>query len=224
MLRDMDPVGAYVLHQREWRDSGRIFELLTREQGRISVFAQGVRGPKSRLASVLQPFVPLAVTWAGRGDAPRLTGAEPGPGSRELPPLAPSRLMSAWYLSELVLRLTLRHDPQSGIFDHYAAALESLRAGARVESTLRLFEKRLLDELGYGIPREAPAQSIDTLGLSQLPVDCLRRLADGELDEELDLELVRPVLRRALDMCLDGNNLRTRSVARAMMDMERSRT
>ncbi|MGC4027657.1 MAG: DNA repair protein RecO [Steroidobacteraceae bacterium] len=224
MLRGMDPAAAYVLHQHEWRDSGRIFELLTREQGRISVFAQGVRGPKSRLASVLRPFVPLRVTWAGRGEAPRLTGAEAEPGAAALPPLAPSRLMPAWYLSELVLRLTLRHDPQPEMFDHYAAALQSLRTEERVEATLRRFEKQLLDVLGYGIPREAPSQSADTLGLAQLPQDCLQRLADGTLDDARDLELVRPVLRRALQMCLDGSDLRTRSVARAMMDMERSRT
>lgn len=224
MLKGMDPVEAYVLHQREWRESGRIFELLTREHGRISVFAQGVRGPKSRLAPVMQPFVPLAVTWAGRGEAPRLTGAEAARGRQDLPPLQPARLMSAWYLTELVMRLTLRHDPQPETFDHYADALQSLRGDARVERTLRLFEKRLLDVLGYGIPRELPTQSVDPLGLSQLPRDCLQRLADGTIDDAEDLERIRPVLRRALDMCLDGNVLRTRSVARAMMDMGRSRT
>ncbi len=67
---------AYVLHQRPWGDSGRIFELLSREHGRLTVFAQGVRGPRAKLAGVLQPFVPLLVSWAGRGEAPRLTGAE----------------------------------------------------------------------------------------------------------------------------------------------------
>ena len=59
MLRQTHQVRAYVLHQQEWRDTGRIFELLTREHGRISVFAQGVRGPRARLAGVMQPFAPL---------------------------------------------------------------------------------------------------------------------------------------------------------------------
>ena len=83
-------------------DTGRIFELLTREHGRISVFAQGVRGPRARLAGVMQPFAPLLVSWAGRGESPRLTGR----GSRtragvRCAQLPPARLMSALYLSEL---------------------------------------------------------------------------------------------------------------------------
>jgi DNA repair protein RecO (recombination protein O) len=223
MLRDMDPVAAYVLHQYEWRDTGRIFELLTRSHGRFSVFAQGVRGPKSRLAAVLQPFVLLRVSWAGRGEAPRLTGAEVEPGSRLRQAMPPARLMPAWYLSELVLRLTVRHDPQPEIFDCYDEALVMLRTVPRPEPALRWFEKRLLDVLGYGLPHEAPAPAADVLGLAQLPAGCLQRLADGQLQDPQELEQVRPVLRRALDMCLEGGRLRTRSVAQAMKEMERAR-
>ncbi len=68
-----------------------------------SVFAQGVRGSKARLAAVLQPFAPLLVSWAGRGEAPRLTGAEPDHGQATLETLRQERVMSAWYVSELVL-------------------------------------------------------------------------------------------------------------------------
>ena len=71
--------GAYVLHQRPWGDSGRIFELFSRDHGRLSVFAQGVRGPRARLAGVMQPFVPLAgfLGRAGRGAAPHGRGVSP---------------------------------------------------------------------------------------------------------------------------------------------------
>lgn len=222
MLRSMDPVPAFVLHQREWRDAGRIFELITPGHGRLSVFAQGVRGPRSRLGALLQPFVALRVSWAGRGEAPRLTGAEVEPGDRERPALAPARLMSGWYLSELVMRLTLRHDPQPELFGHYGRAIGELRAGAPVERVLRLFEKRLLDVLGYGIPAEAPRGGHDPLGLAQLPDGCLRRLVEEQTQAPEELDQVRPVLRRALDLCLEGTDLRTRTVARAMVDMERA--
>jgi DNA repair protein RecO (recombination protein O) len=222
MLRGMDPVPAFVLHQREWRDAGRIFELLTPTHGRISVFAQGVRGPRSRLGALLQPFIALRVTWAGRGEAPRLTGAEREPGDSDRPPVTPSRLMSGWYLSELVMRLTLRHDPQPELFAHYAEAVGALRAGDPVERALRLFEKRLLDVLGYGIPAEVPPLERDPLGLSRLAPGCLGRLVSERLDSPEDLEQVRPVLRRALDLCLEGADLRTRTVARAMVEMEKT--
>ena len=67
--------------------------------------------------------------------------------------------MSGFYLNELLLKLTHRHDPVPGVFDAYHTALEGLKAGAVLESTLRLFEKRLLDLLGYGLELEADAHT-----------------------------------------------------------------
>jgi DNA repair protein RecO (recombination protein O) len=191
---------AFVLHQRPWGDSGRIFELLSREHGRLTVFAQGVRGPRAKLAGVLQPFVPLLVSWAGRGEAPRLTGAEFAQTRAATTPLAPRRLLSAWYLSDLVMQLTARHDPQPELFDHYAAALSDLRCGESQERALRLFEKRLLEVLGYGISG----------------------LANETFDDPQVVQQVRPMLRSALAQCLDGRNLKTRIVARSMANLQRA--
>jgi DNA repair protein RecO (recombination protein O) len=191
---------AYVLHHHPWGDSGRIFELLTREHGRLSVFAQGVRGPRAKLAGVLQPFVPLLVSWAGRGEAPRLTGAEYADTRSVTAPLASRRLLSAWYLSELVMQLTARHDPQPELFDHYADAVTGLRAGAPLERELRLFEKRLLEVLGYGISG----------------------LAAETFDDPQVVQQVRPLLRSALAQCLDGRNLKSRVVARSLANLQQT--
>jgi DNA repair protein RecO (recombination protein O) len=191
---------AYVLHQRPWGDSGRIFELLTREYGRLSVFAQGVRGPRAKLAGVLQPFAPLLVSWAGRGEAPRLTGAEFAETRVASAPLASRRLLSGWYLSDLVMQLTARHDPQPELFDHYADALAGLRSGDSIERALRLFEKRLLDVLGYGISG----------------------LAYETFDDPQVVQQARPLLRNALAQCLDGRNLKSRIVARSMANLQQA--
>ena len=67
---------GYLLHHRPWRDTSRILEVFTREHGRLTLFARGVRGPAAKLAPVLQPFQPLLFSWTGRGEAPALTGAE----------------------------------------------------------------------------------------------------------------------------------------------------
>ena len=130
--------------------------------------------------------------------------------------------MSAWYLSELVMKLTLRLDPQPEIFGHYEQALLDLREAPSHERSLRVFEKRLLDVLGYGIPREQEAEAADPLGLARLPAGLLRRLAEEDLDDPQSLEQVRPVLRRALALCLEGRDLRTRSVAQSLLEMKRA--
>src|SRR5580692_7596125 len=67
---------AYILHSLPYRDTSRILEVFTREQGRVSVFARGVRGPKARLASLLQPFQPLLLSFSSRGEAAQLMSAE----------------------------------------------------------------------------------------------------------------------------------------------------
>ena len=198
-MQRVEHAAAYVLHQHPWGDRGRIFELFAREHGRVSAFAHGVRGPQAKLAGVLQPFAPVLVSWAGRGESPRLTGAEPDPQQSLPAPLPPARLMSAYYLSELILALTLRHDPHPQLFDHYAAALNGLRQAESPQGVLRLFEKRLLDELGYGLP-----------GITE------QQLADPAQAERL-----RPQLRAAIERCLEGRSLRTRDVAKSLQGLSR---
>jgi DNA repair protein RecO (recombination protein O) len=199
-MQRAEHVAAFVLHRRPWEDSGSVFELFTAAHGRLSVFARGVRGPRARLAGVLQPFVPLLVSWAGRGEAPRLTGAEPDHATTISEPLPAERLMSAWYCSELVLSLTARHDPQPELFACYREVLVGLRRAAAQEKVLRLFEKRLLDLLGYGLPD----------------------IAEGVFEDAAALERLRPLLRARMAQCLEGRQLRTREVALSLRQFERS--
>ena len=60
--------------------------------------------------------------------------------------------MSGFYLNELLLKLTERCDPHPEIFDSYAVVRRGACAAAQSEEpSLRRFEKRLLDDLGYGL-------------------------------------------------------------------------
>jgi DNA repair protein RecO (recombination protein O) len=185
---------AFLLHQQPWGDHGRIFEIFSRDFGRLTVFAKGVRGSNAKLAGILQPFYALLVSWAGRGDAPRLTAAERDPALQLHGPIPADRVLSAYYLSELMLTLTVRHDPQPELFAGYAQALTGLRTGTSVERELRLFEKRTLDAIGYGM---AELDSVD-------------------FDNAADVIRIRPLLRQALGRCLEGRALKTRDVARSL--------
>jgi len=229
----IDLASGYLLHHRPWRDTSRILEVLTREHGRFTLFARGVRGPGAKLAPVLQPFQPLLLSWSGRGEAPTLTGAER---AEHCAPLPPACLLAAFYLNELLIRLTTRHDPHPELFDHYHEALARLRAGAPLAPVLRIFEKRLLQGLGYGLDLTTEARSgkrIEADGYyhfragkgltpsragagSALAGRSLLDLAGESLTGARALEDARRVLQAALAACLEGRPLATRGVARTV--------
>lgn len=230
---------AYVLHHQPWRDTSRIYEVLTRDHGRLSLFARGVRGPKSRIGGLLQPFVPLLLSFSLREEAGNLSGAEPADPPDAPPPLPPQLAMSGFYLSELVMKLTARHDPQPEIHRHYHTALLAMRAGRPVARELRLFEKRLLESLGYGLDLsvdriaeggDAPVgyhwHHSEGLTASEggggIAAATLRSLAEERLDDPRELEEARVLLRKALAACLEGRGLKTRQVAAQMRELRRT--
>jgi DNA repair protein RecO (recombination protein O) len=223
---------GYLLHHHPWRDTSRILEVLTREHGRVTLFARGVRGPGAKLAPVLQPFQLLLLSFSGRGEAAQLTGAER---AATAVPLPQECLLAGFYLNELLLKLTTRHDPLPELFDHYHGTLEQLRAGAPLEPCLRVFEKRLLEVLGYGLDLATEARSGLPLepdayydfrpgvGLVSAPGGAralcghsLLSLARESLNGARELEDARRVLQAAIGACLEGRPLATRLVAKAM--------
>jgi DNA repair protein RecO (recombination protein O) len=232
-LRRIELTPGYLLHHWPWRDTSRILEVLTREHGRLTLFARAVRGPNARLAPLLQPFQPLLFSWSGRGEAPQLTGAER---AEQCAPLPADCLLPAFYLNELLLRLTTRHDPLPELFDHYHETLMQLRSGAVLERCLRIFEKRLLELLGYGVELGTLARSGEPLapegyyhfrpgvglapaaagGARALAGRSLLSLAREELRSARELEDAKRVLQAALEACLEGRPLATRAVAKSM--------
>jgi DNA repair protein RecO (recombination protein O) len=231
--RRIELTPGYLLHHQPWRDTSRILEVFTREHGRLSLFARAVRGPGARLAPVLQPFRPLLLSFSGRGEAGFLSHAERADNCGKLPP---ARVMAAFYLNELLLKLTTRHDPLPALFDHYHTTLGRLRAQEPLEAALRVFEKRLLELVGYGlelateahggVPLEPggyyhfrPAVGLTRSGAhaaGALAGASLIELREERLSSARSLEDSRRLLQAALAACLEGRPLATRAVARSM--------
>ena len=170
---------GYVLHTYPYRETSLILQAWTEKHGRIGLVAKGARRPKSASRSVIVPFQPLTLDWFGRGELKTLKTAEP---TIPATPLAGANLMSAFYLNELLLKLTTREDPHEGLFTAYDRAITELRTLSRlaprapslgtaeanlpyatsVEPILRRFELALLQELGYAVEltRDAAHQPI----------------------------------------------------------------
>jgi len=161
---DLQP--CYVLHQKAYRDTSALVDVFSREYGRVTLVARGVKSSKSKLRGVLQPFSPLLVSWGGRGDLQTLKTVEANGVALALPQ---RWVMSGFYLNELLMRLTIRHDQHISLYDHYERTLEllsQLAGGEQNEASqnehqrvLRLFEKSMLSELGYGLLLDHDAES-----------------------------------------------------------------
>jgi len=221
---------AYVLHHRPYRDSSLLLELLTHGNGRLGVVARGARRPKSSWRGLLQPFTPLLISYSLRGELGTLTGAEADGARRSLPP---DRLLDGYYLNELLLRLVTRFDACPDVYREYACALAALAAGEHETRTLRLFEKRLLDALGYGLnlshdaldgePLQAQRSYVYRLERGPVAMDVaegalcfsgqsLLALGSETLEESSSLADARRLLRAALDLYTGQKPLRTREL------------
>ena len=151
MLR-VDGQPAYVLHDRPYRETSLLLEVLTRDHGRVGLVARGVRSARPRIPrSLLKPLVALELGWTGQGELGTLVAAEATATPVRLQGRA---LWSALYLNELMVRLLARHDPHPGIHQRYGECLAELAAGDGLAWTLRRFERDVLGELGYGMQLE----------------------------------------------------------------------
>jgi DNA repair protein RecO (recombination protein O) len=136
-----------VLHQKAYRETSLILDVLTQDYGRIGVLAKGAKRPKSPFRGRLQPFVCNLLNWSGKGQLKTLTAVD----TLTHINLQGTQLYCGMYLNELVVRLTQPDDQHEALFASYQSAVLNLMSELPVEVTLRVFEKQLLRQLGYGL-------------------------------------------------------------------------
>lgn len=217
MRHELQP--AFILHRRPFRNTSLILEVFSREQGRIVLVARGAAQPKARLRGVLQPFQLLLLAWTERGELGTLIQAE----SQQLYSIPASSLFSALYLNELLLRLLAKHDPYPELFNYYQTALTQFAAEAAIEPLLRQFEKKLLEQIGYGLALEQdsdsgtpiadnsyytyhPGQGLQADSHSGLSGKTVLALRDNRLQDIIEpeqLQQVKRLMRSAINACLD---------------------
>ncbi len=224
---------AFLLHRRPFRENSAIAEFLSRDHGRVALVVRGGRGQASRRC--LEVFTPLLVSWSSRGELGTLTAVEAvAPGWR----LAQLAVFSGYYANELLLRMVHKGESVPELYCEYLALIEALAEGESAPLALRLFEKRLLQCLGYGadLAREwRSGRAIDPEGFYRVspeqgpePVPAgvadasafagssLLSLAHEELADAASLRDARRLLRTWLDYYLDGRPLKSRAVMRSM--------
>ncbi|QSP96312.1 DNA repair protein RecO [Marinobacter salinisoli] len=222
---------AYVIHRRPWRESSLLVELFTLNAGRLAVIARGASSSKSPLKAQLQPFQPLLLDWAGRGDLKTLTNVDvrTGPQLRRT-----ASLYSGLYINELLQRILPVADPHPALFGAYIDAIAELADTADVEPVLRQFESAFAEAMGYGFAWDLatdvgqpvltgqhyaynPEQGIvlnpgsDTR-LQNLPGEVLLALAQGNMHEAACRQTAKRIMRVLTDHLLQGKPLHSRTL------------
>jgi DNA repair protein RecO (recombination protein O) len=167
---------SYILHTRPYRDTSLLVDVLTQEYGKISLVAKGARKAKNNQRYLLQPFIPVLLSWQGKSSLKTLIGIELNSQVDHVKEIATvtteshsglnsglnskpqssilqgSKLYSALYANELLAYLLYQDDPNDTLYLHYQRLLKQLsNQSLDVEPCLRDFEFTLLDDLGYGI-------------------------------------------------------------------------
>lgn len=150
--------------------------------------------------------------------------------------------MTVFYINELLVRLLHRHEPHAELFDSYAETLEKLTDTSTEQVTLRIFEKRLLEALGYGLalasdtegnavrpdedynylPERGPEPGASP-GRGGLAISgrTLLALAEENLGDEIVLAEAKQLMRKALGNLLGDKPLASRKLYQFSVSMRR---
>ncbi len=219
---------AYVIHSRHYRETSVLLTCFTLGHGKMNLLAKGVRTAKSPWKALLQPFVPLLISYQGRGDLKYLTQCEL---YGDWQALRGNRITCGLYLNELLYWLLppgLEHHP---LFDVYQQTVNALALSDDHGPVLRIFEKHLLDELGYAlllthdvdglaiVPNmrytflpKSGARPVQHEGARGIAGKTLLDLAQDDLSDPVSASEAQILLRPMIEHLLDGRPILSRAI------------
>ncbi|MDD5275706.1 MAG: DNA repair protein RecO [Methylovulum sp.] len=217
---------GFVLQHRHFRETSLLLDVLTQDYGRVSVIAKGVRKAKSKTAGLLQPFVPLKLSFIGKSELKLLTHVEMDLPMTALTGLA---LYCGFYLNELVCRFLYPYDPHPEVFIDYRDCLAQLGGKQPLEAALRSFELALMEYSGYGLQLEYDfyhGQPVEAdkkyhFNAEQGPVaaeqgefsgSTLQALIRKDFTQPQVLSEAKLLMRSVIDTHLQGKSLKSRTV------------
>ncbi|MHB8571859.1 MAG: DNA repair protein RecO [Candidatus Dormibacteria bacterium] len=142
------PAEALVLRRVDYGDADRILTLFTREHGRVSVMAKGIRRPRSHTGAGLDLFAHVRVQLAPGRNLEVVTQAVAASDTSTVSGDT-GRLGAASVVAEAVLRVLEEGAPNEDLFEAVLQALHAIGLAEDTQRQLDWFIARLLDLLGY---------------------------------------------------------------------------
>ena len=233
LIIENEPV--FIIHQRPYSETSQILNLFSRNHGRVDVIAKGAKRPKSKFRSFMQPFMPLNASWSGRSQRNTLRNIEATQQHKSL--IQPNDFLFALYMNELILHFLSNADPYPDLFEIYYEVLRQFSSSSEHEPLLRMFEIKMLEEIGYAINFETEAlssKSIDTnqyyryepeQGFHLLPKDSqmkkysgvqIKSIKEMDFSEYDTLIAAKKLTRQTIHFHLDGKELMTKKMYKSI--------
>ena len=229
---------CYILYQRPFREKSLLIDVLSQEYGRCRLIAK-IRHKPSPTIGLLQIYQPLLLSWLGRTDLFKMTAIEASGPAHFLQGQA---TLCGLYINELLIKLLPQFVSEPTIFDCYQQTLEALASDKNNEITLRLFEKRLLTALGYGLALDYECSAglpidadknyyyVAESGLYLWEIGCpnpaisgrsIQHLADERGFDETSLLEIKRLMRAMIQFYLAGKVLNSRALFSQLNQIKR---
>jgi DNA repair protein RecO (recombination protein O) len=217
---------AYIIQHRKFRETSLILDVLTRDFGRISLLAKSVRTAKSKTVGLLQPFIPLVISYFGKADLKTLTAVEL---KSPFNILNGTAIYSGFYINELIGIFLHKDDPHPEVFNHYGECVSALSDQSKLQAALRNFELDLITNAGYGLQFEydfknnlaVAALKKYHFDVEQGPIEAtdgfysgkaLQAMSRRDFSEPQVLFEAKCLMRNVIDVYLKGKQLKSRIV------------
>lgn len=116
---------SYVLNAKPYLETSLLLEIFSREHGRISMVARGIKRSKIAKIGMLQPFNKLLLSWCGKGPLYTMTAVEL---TQEPIFFRAKKLVQGLYLNELLIKLLAISDPYPELFDCYYHTIQKINS------------------------------------------------------------------------------------------------
>lgn len=141
-------LSGIIINRHVVKEADRFLTIYTQQEGKISVYARGVRSVKSKRGSQIDLFSHIKFELFEKNDHRTLTSVELLD-SHHVSKTTLLNISRLFQIGELIDALTPEHDPHPEIYELLVTALANLSRFDTPEYLYR-FKKKLLNLLGYG--------------------------------------------------------------------------
>ena len=139
---------GFVLSRRNFGEADRILSLFTKNLGRITLIAKGTRKPKSKKRGHIEVFTYVKFQAISGHGIDLMTEAEVVEDFVQIR-LSLKKVSLAYYISEVVGKITHESEPNSELFDLIYTIFTKLKTAKRLRDLRKDFILKLLTLMGY---------------------------------------------------------------------------